>query len=373
MNRQAMADELDQRVELMLRGRVNGHSDSLLQLVAELTMLPDPAFKSQLKDQLIEDWDDNLTTRSGTTHPTKSALEPALSLPKGGAPSLVVAQAARVETFERSQGLSLAGMAPLFGGKHTLFPADHRSFLLSFASHAALIALIASGIFVIRVPTVKPTSLTSELTYPISGKGGGGSGDRSEIQATRGTPPKFSDQQMVPPAIVVPNDKPHLAVDSTVVGPPDIKLPQSNHIGDLVSSNIVMSSNGTGSGGGAGDGKGSGLGRGDGSGYGLGSGIGFGGGTYRPSVGVMAPRAIYDPEPEYSEEARRIKYQGTVVLALVVDLEGHARDIHVARSLGMGLDEKAIEAVKKWRFSPGSKDGSPVAMQVNVEVTFRLY
>jgi TonB family protein len=88
---------------------------------------------------------------------------------------------------------------------------------------------------------------------------------------------------------------------------------------------------------------------------------------------VTGPRAIYDPDPEYSEEARKAKYQGTVILAIVVDPSGHPRDVRVARSLGLGLDEKAIEAVQKWKFAPGVKDGVPVAVQVNVEVSFRLY
>jgi TonB family protein len=88
---------------------------------------------------------------------------------------------------------------------------------------------------------------------------------------------------------------------------------------------------------------------------------------------VSAPRAIYNPDPEYSDEARKAKFQGNVVLSLVVDPLGHVRDIHVARSLGMGLDEKALEAVRKWKFEPGMKDGYPVAVQVNVEVNFRLY
>jgi TonB family protein len=208
--------------------------------------------------------------------------------------------------------------------------------------------------------------------YPLAGHGGGGSGDRSVIQATRGTPPKFSDEQIAPPAIVVPKSEPRLPVDATVLGPPNLKLPESNRIGDLVSSNIVMPSNGTGVGGAAGDGSGNGLGRGNGSGYGSGFDRGTGGGPFS-RAGIIAPRAIYDPEPEYSDEARRVKHQGVVVLALVVDPQGHARDIRVARSLGMGLDEKAIEAVRKWQFNPGTKDGVPVAVQVNVEVSFRLY
>jgi TonB family protein len=108
-------------------------------------------------------------------------------------------------------------------------------------------------------------------------------------------------------------------------------------------------------------------------GYGPGSDRGFGGGPFRPGAGVTAPRAIYEPEPEYSEEARKIKQQGMVVLSVVVDQQGRPRNIHIARSLGLGLDEKAIEAVKKWKFTPGTKDGIPVAVQVNVEVSFRLY
>lgn len=82
---------------------------------------------------------------------------------------------------------------------------------------------------------------------------------------------------------------------------------------------------------------------------------------------------IYDPDPEYSEEARQAKYQGTVVLWVVIGADGRAHQVRVQRSLGMGLDEKAIEAVRQWRFQPSMKDGQAVAVQVNVEVNFRLY
>jgi TonB family protein len=74
-----------------------------------------------------------------------------------------------------------------------------------------------------------------------------------------------------------------------------------------------------------------------------------------------------------SDEARRIRYQGVVVLSVVVDPSGHPRNIHILRALGLGLDEKAIQAVQKWKFEPGMKDGRPVAVAVNVEVNFRLY
>src|SRR5437667_162612 len=89
--------------------------------------------------------------------------------------------------------------------------------------------------------------------------------------------------------------------------------------------------------------------------------------------GVSAPKSLFAPDPEYSEEAREAKYQGTCVLYLIVGPDGKPRDIRVARSLGLGLDEKAIEAVRQWKFEPAMKDGKPVAVAINVEVDFRLY
>jgi TonB family protein len=89
-------------------------------------------------------------------------------------------------------------------------------------------------------------------------------------------------------------------------------------------------------------------------------------------VGVSPPKAIYSPDPEYSETARQAKLQGTCVLWLVVGPDGKPRDIRVLRTLGLGLDEKAIEAVKHWRFEPAMKNGKPVAVQINVEVNFHL-
>lgn len=89
--------------------------------------------------------------------------------------------------------------------------------------------------------------------------------------------------------------------------------------------------------------------------------------------GVTRPRVINHPDPEYSKRARKAKYQGTCLLWLIVDPDGKTRDIRVQRAIGMGLDEEAIKAVKKWTFEPALKDGKPVAVQINVEVSFRLY
>jgi len=96
-------------------------------------------------------------------------------------------------------------------------------------------------------------------------------------------------------------------------------------------------------------------------------------GVYRAGRGVSAPRATYQPDPEYSEKARQVGYEGTCVLELVVDAEGMPRDIKVVRAVGLGLDDKALEAVRRWRFTPAMKDGEPVAVRINVETSFHLY
>jgi periplasmic protein TonB len=115
------------------------------------------------------------------------------------------------------------------------------------------------------------------------------------------------------------------------------------------------------------------VGSGEGPGVGPGRGGGIGGGVFHIGGGVSAPRPLFTPDPEYSEEARKAKYQGTCVLWLIVGSDGRPRDVRVSRALGMGLDEKAIQAVRQWKFEPAMKDGHAVAVQMNVEVSFRLY
>jgi TonB family protein len=92
----------------------------------------------------------------------------------------------------------------------------------------------------------------------------------------------------------------------------------------------------------------------------------------RVGHGVIAPRPLNAPDPEYSEEARKAGLQGKCVLSLIVDSEGKPENIIVSRSLGMGLDENAIEAVRNWTFEPARKDGKPVAVQISVVVTYRI-
>ncbi len=87
---------------------------------------------------------------------------------------------------------------------------------------------------------------------------------------------------------------------------------------------------------------------------------------------LRAPAIISKVEPQYSEEARKAGLQGTVLLKIVVDTDGKPRDPKVLRSLGLGLDERAVEAVSNWKFQPGAKDGQPVPVQAQIEVNFRL-
>jgi TonB family protein len=95
--------------------------------------------------------------------------------------------------------------------------------------------------------------------------------------------------------------------------------------------------------------------------------------VYKVGGGISSPQELSTPDPEYTEEARRAKTQGTCTLWLIVDATGHPRDIRVIHGLGFGLDAKAMEAVKQWRFDPALKDGRPVSVQISVEVEFRLY
>jgi protein TonB len=204
--------------------------------------------------------------------------------------------------------------------------------------------------------------------------GGGGGGDRDVLQVSKGKLPKFAMEQITPPVAVIRNDHPKLAVEATIVIPPEVKLASNNmpNLGDPMAG-AVLPSNGTGAGGGMGSGSGGGVGSGKGPGFGPGEGGGTGGGVFHVGGGVGPPRVIYQPEPEFSEEARKAKYQGVCTLGLIVGVDGRPSNIHVLNSLGMGLDEKAIEAVKNWKFEPALKDGHPVPVEIAVEVDFHLY
>ena len=257
------------------------------------------------------------------------------------------------------------------------------SFLVSF-----LLNCVALGLLVwvctwtaSHVPEVKKAVVDLSVDFspyvlaPAKDRsgGGGGGGSHDPKPASKGALPKFAKTQLAPPT-VLPMEQPKLPVTPTVVVPPEIKLPQTTgQLGDPMSKVIGTLSNGPGLGGGIGSGTGGGVGSGSGPGVGPGHGGGIGGGAYHVGGGVLAPKIISRVEPEFSEEARKNKYQGVVILRLIIGVDGKPHDISVQRTLGMGLDEKAVEAVKQWRFEPGTKDGQPVPVEVSMEVSFRLY
>jgi periplasmic protein TonB len=255
--------------------------------------------------------------------------------------------------------------------------------------HVVVVALIVGGtIFGHQVVQKQQPQETVTLiapspdsyALPVAKKvisGGGGGGDHDRIRAPKGALPKPAVEQITPPQIVLRNEHPKLAVAPTVVVPPQVRLAE-NHMPNLgVPSSAPLPSappsNGIGTSGGIGSGSGGGVGVGHGAGVGTGSGGGIGGGVYKVGGGISAPQAISTPDPEYTEEARNAKTQGTCILWLIVDDHGNPRDIRVVRGLGHGLDAKAIEAVKQWKFQPAEKDGHPVNVQISVEVGFRLY
>ena len=264
-----------------------------------------------------------------------------------------------------------------------LYGRKKKSFMMSTGVQLGAVALV----LLLTTNKTVQTVVTKTVLYAVdlappevkmkpqkqASQGGGGGGDRSPLPASYGKLPKFALKQFTPPVAVYNNMNPKLAMEPTLIGDPNTQVANVDYplYGDPLSK-YMTPSNGQGSGGGIGNGKGGGVGNGDGGGYGPGSGGGVGGGVLRVGGGVSAPVLLSKTEPEYSEEARKAKHQGTVMLYVQIDPSGHATNIKVVKSLGLGLDEKAIEAVQKWKFSPGKKDGKPVTVEATIEVNFRL-
>jgi TonB family protein len=140
----------------------------------------------------------------------------------------------------------------------------------------------------------------------------------------------------------------------------------------VTESPASTSSNGTGIGGGTGSGRGAGSGAGNGAGIGDGSTAGVGGGPYRPGSGITPPTLEREVKPVYSEDGRRRGVEGDVVLEVVVRSDGTVGAVRVLQPLGAGLDQRAIDAVRQWRFSPARRFGTPVDVLVEVAVEFKL-
>jgi len=190
---------------------------------------------------------------------------------------------------------------------------------------------------------------------------GGGGGSPDKMDASKGKVPPRVQPVLMTPKLLAPT--PTIDVQKDIVIPSDQSLP---NFGMSNSPNVRLGS--------LGNGSGMGVGNGHGDGYGDGSGGNIGGGLARIGGGVSAPVPLNAVEAEFSDEARRAKYQGVCLISLIVDVHGDPVNPRVVRTLGMGLDEKAIEAVKKYKFKPAMRDGkTPVPVMITVEVNFRLY
>lgn len=247
------------------------------------------------------------------------------------------------------------------------------TFLLSLVGQAAILGVIVyfTSCVIENAPGIsRQFPKLAELPIVFLGNNGGGGGDRDPLPASQGVAPRASlDMQIVAPTVIVPQEMPKHPAEETVVAAPEVKFP-AGEIGNPLSQFSNWRSDGRGGRGGIGD-----YGCCSGDGDSTGPHVGDGPPGIRPAGkgGVTVPQAIYSPEPSFSDEARRAKAQGIVTLVLVVGKDGRPYDIRVRQSLGMGLDEKALEAVRQWRFRPATLNGQAVATQIAVEVNFRLF
>src|SRR5260221_3570213 len=352
MNNVSLINELDTAIDQMIANGGSAPATSaelagLLEIADSLRALPRPDFKMQLSREL--EWEASGRLVSNGKRTSRAAT------PK---PAVLTA---------------------IFGDGHGIYPVRRANFVASLTLHAAMIAFIGLGVLTVknmpRVDEGKSARLDVDpFTMPPGTRqpnGGGGSTSHDKTAVSRGTPPKAAVVQIVPPILDTPPPAPKLAAEPTVVAPP-MSLPNTQ-VGDQL-SDLTRISGGMGVRSGVGTGEGTGVGSGSGTGYGPGSGGNYGGRAYSVGRGgATAPRAIYTPEPEFSEEARKTKHMGMVVLRAVIDVDGHPKNIRVERSLGYGLDEKAIETVAKWRFEPGKKDGHPVPVEMNIIVDYSIF
>ena len=245
------------------------------------------------------------------------------------------------------------------------------TFALSlFGQAAVLAAIVYFTSCVIRHPPDIAHRLNNSMRLPLifSGLNGGGGGNFDPLPPARGVPPRATlEMQIVPPNVIVLKEPAKLQVQPTVMMAPEVKFPPGQ-IGDPTSQFTKALSNGPGGPGGMGNSCCDGVGSSKGPYVGDGP-----PGLVPLGKGVTAPQVIFNPEPTFSEEARKSKTQGRVTLLLIVGKDGLPYDIRVRESIGMGLDEKAIEAVNRWRFRPATLNGQPVATRIEVEVDFHLY
>ena len=263
------------------------------------------------------------------------------------------------------------------------FKRDPASSAISFVVHVVVIVLVLSLALKARtIVALQPTTNVTPVNFTLSAPpmilpvaklagGGGGGGAHELMEPIKGHEPAIAKIQFAPLQIARIS-RPKLAVEPTM----QVKMPENDNLPTLglaQSQQIALASQGGGSGSGFGQGLGGGIGMGHGNGAGPGSGGGYGGGLMSVGGGVAAPEVIHSVEPEFTEDARRANFQGSVSIKLIVDSQGNPQNVQLVRHLGMGLDEKAIEAVRQYKFKPAMYQGHPVAVQIVVEMNFHLH
>lgn len=227
------------------------------------------------------------------------------------------------------------------------------------ANHVQMAAPMKRQLTALLTPPPEPPVM------PRQDRIGGGGGQHDLSPVTQGHLPKLAQTQIVPPK-APPTIPPKLAIEPTVVVQKDLKL-ADNMMPNLgvPNSNLKGFS--------MGNGNGTGIGSGDGAGIGPGSGGNIGGGVMHVGGSVRPPVVIYQVDPEFSEEARKAKFSGNVQVYLIVDANGNPSHVRVVRGVGMGLDEKAVEAVRQYKFKPAMSNGKPVAVDLYIDVNFQIF
>ena len=277
----------------------------------------------------------------------------------------------------------ISGPAPrMFRGLDpAYFQKDKKSNVLSFCIHAAVIAgVLWWGVSVhpvIHDPQMA-VPIKFVLTDPVmqvakTEGGGGGGGVQAPVVKQVKLPPR--PQPVAPRVKLLPPEiarieKPKLAAAPTQ----QVNMQLNSSLPQMAmqdSPQVALKTQGSGAHAGFGTGMGGGIGIGQSSGPGTGG--GYGGGVMSVGGGVSAPILVRSVDPEFTEQARRANLQGTVAIELIVDSQGNPQDIRVVRHLGMGLDQKAMEAVRQYHFQPAMYQGHPVSVQMIVDVDFQLH
>ena len=255
-------------------------------------------------------------------------------------------------------------------------------FAISSAAHALLLATVALATVGIGAATPAaldvPRSDTRLVYVTLAGPGGGGGGGGARKSAPPAKARTRGDRSLSSPlpARPLPTPTPRMPAASPpqVIEAPVVPVPadEEDTVGVIDEPVAPSESEGPGEDGVAGGGRDGGLGDGTGDGLGDGEGGGTGGGPYRPGAGIEPPTIVHEVKPLYTEAARRRGLQGEVLLEIVVRRDGSVGDVRIVRGLGEGLDARAVDAVRQWRFAPAKRYGTPVDVLVEVAMEFRL-